>query len=272
MDHFTLNTIAGQLLGFQPPTDPFDPQDDWELAYGIFSLGGSRTRAVRIGRVGNLRIRRRRDTNDGTVLNIDCEKRASGGYRRQVTAELHCRADALATPVRWSFASHTLSSDGELVENTALAKTAAAERGKVEIRDGKSRRTIDVPSAFTVNWALFEAVQRLPRKAFEPLRFTMLDHFDQVKRNQVLSYRKTADVLLGERRVLKHRWEQLEKGRVRKSSWALTGGQVVRLHAYDQVGAGIVPWVYWVDDQGRLLFVIAGLEAYILDSPKASTK
>jgi len=69
----------------------------------------------------------------------------------------------------------------------------------------------------------------------------MLDHFDQVKPGQSISYRTTIDVMLG--------------------------GRAVRLHGFDHLGEGIVPWVYWVDDQGRLLFAVSGLAGYLLNAP-----
>jgi len=72
--------------------------------------------------------------------------------------------------------------------------------------------------------------------------------------------------MLGQREVRKQRWVQLEKGRIRKTYMAKEGGRDVRLHAYSQVGRGIVPWVYWVDEQGRLLFIVAGLEGYVLNA------
>ena len=113
---------------------------------------------------------------------------------------------------------------------------------------------------------LLDAVQRLPRAAFEPKRFTLLDDFDVVKANQTLAYRKTVEVLLGGRRVQKQHWEKLEKGRIRKTSWGREGDRPVRLHAYEHLGDAIVPEVYYVDDQGRLLFMVAGIEAYVWEA------
>ena len=56
----------------------------------------------------------------------------------------------------------------------------------------------------------------------------------------------------------------------RLSADVLLAGQPVRLHAYDHLGEGIVPWIYWVDDRGRLLLAVSGLEAYLLDSFRPS--
>ena len=151
--------------------------------------------------------------------------------------------DTLATPERWTFSSQIARGPGGgqgLVEGTRIEQSATAVDGGVEIRGGASVRRLAVERPFAINWALFVAVGRLPREPFDPIRFTMLDHFDQVKPNQTLSYRESVDVLLA--------------------------GRPVRLHAYDHLGEGIVPWIDWVDDAGRLLFAVSGLEAYLLDS------
>jgi hypothetical protein len=94
----------------------------------------------------------------------------------------------------------------------------------------------------------------------------MLDHLDEPKPNQSLSYRETADVLLSGRHLTKRRAAHLDKRQARKPARSLRGTQPVRLHAFEQLGDGIVPWIYWVDDRGRLLVAVSGLEAYILES------
>ena len=240
-DQFTLNIVAGHLRGFQPPDRPHDPQADWQLAYGVYTLGGIQNHG---GRTGSLTICRKASADRGAVLQVDYQKIVRPDFSQQVAAQIHCRGDALSTPLHWTFSSQILNPSGQPVEHTALKKTAVADGRRIEITDGRTRRSIPAPSAYTVNWALFDAVGRLPRKELEPLRFTMLDHFDQLKPGQVLSYRKTADVPLGDRPL--------------------------RLHAYDHLGRGVVPWIYWVDDQGRLLFAVSGLEAYLLVSFQTS--
>jgi len=49
---------------------------------------------------------------------------------------------------------------------------------------------------------------------------------------------------------------------------ALEGASTVPLQCFEQVGQGILPTTYWVDPRGQLLFVLAGLAAWILN-PKA---
>jgi len=258
-DHFPLDSVARCLEGFETPEAPFDPNGDWEQAYGIYSLGRGCLR------VGGLHIRRHKAGRKRAVVRLDCARDLPGNCRQKVTAEIECRADPLATPTAWTFTSQIQDDSGQPIEHTPLAKSATGKKREIVIADDTQSRRIPVAAPYTLNWALFDAVQRLPREAFDPIQFTMLDHFDQVKPNQTLSYRKSAEVMLGRKRVQQHHYEQLEKGRIRKTTWALDGGRPARLHAYDHLGDGVLPWVYWVDDAGRLLFAVGGIEAYLLD-------
>ncbi len=237
-DHFTLDAVAPFLRRFQPPDGDFDTGRDWQLSWGVYTMGAIRGPG---GPAGTLKIARKDLANETAALTIDYRKAAPGGFRQQVTAELRCRTDRLCTPLNWTYAAKIVDRAGTPIEVTSLKKSATVTDGVVEIADGRHRRRIELPKQYTVNWSLFEAVGRLPREQFDPLRFAMLDHFDQLKPDQVLSFRGTHNVLLGTR--------------------------TVPLHSYGQIGQGIVPWVYWVDRSGRLLFAVSGLEAYLLQSP-----
>ena len=237
-DYYTLNCLDLTLKDFEPPRARFDPQGAWQLAYGVYSA----PRAHICARVGRLRLQRQAVGDDTFALRVTYEKTLPADYTQIVTAHLECRADALSTPVRWTWSTVTQSPEGEAVAATQLERAGEARAGEVTIRDAGAESRIPVAAAVALNWALFDAVQRLPREAVEPLRFTLIDHFDQIKPNQTLCFRQSAKVSLG--------------------------GQRVRLYAYDQFGQGVVPWEYWVDDQGRLLFAIGGIEAYLVESSK----
>lgn len=232
-DHFTLDSIAGFLKDFKRPKDGFDPQGPWKSVYGVYTLAG------RGGRAGRLEIERKSISKDSFVLDMTYEKNLPG-HTQHVTAEIHCRADELSTPLTWKFDSEIRARGGGVLANTKLKKTAKAMKDHIKVAEGKHEESIAIESAWTVNWALFDAVQRLPRKAFAPIEFVMLDHFDQFKGGQRISYRRKTDVTIA--------------------------GQEMRLHGFDHLGRGIVPRVYWVDDRGQLLFVVSGLEAYLLET------
>ncbi len=256
-DEFPLSVLAPALAKFQPPAGAFEPEGEWTHRYGLYTVG---QRSV--GRIGSVTLRRVA-ARAGPVLHLQYRKPASGKFTNAIDAEIHCQRGARAAPVRWEVVFRTLDSDGRALAGTRIEKAGRVDGKAIELRDARTTRTLPAPDAFTVSWALFDAVQRLPREAFEPWRFTLLDNFDEPKPNHVLSYRKSLEVLTGGRRVQKREWQQLAKGRVRRTVWGREGDRPLRLHAYDHLGDGIVPEVYWVDGQGRLLIVAAGLEAYI---------
>jgi len=236
---FSLEFVAARLKTLRPPPDEFDPCGRWKLTYGVYTFAAITSGATPGNRTGTLTMSRE-PREGGSVVELDFEKLLVGGSTQKVVARLVCRDDALATPTKWDCSSEFFDRRKDPLPRSRLRKSATLAGSRMEIDDGKYTQVIEIDGPFTINWALFEAMGRLPRGPFSPLEFTMLDHFDQVKRGQTLAFRKSLSTKLGNRDV--------------------------RLHAFDQLGRGIVPWVYWVDDAGRLLIAMAGLEAYILDS------
>ena len=91
----------------------------------------------------------------------------------------------------------------------------------------------------TGNWCLFEAVQRLAFDKKSSLRFDLLEGMSLSKLEHRLSYRGTYPMKMD--------------------------GQSIPLHCFAQLGRGILPYEYWLDDRHRLLAVISMNKAYILD-------
>jgi hypothetical protein len=159
----------------------------------------------------------------------------------------------------------TFTRDGDGVPGTRIEKSAVTDGGALRIADSAGTRSTEVHSPYTLNWALFDAVQRLPRQGFSPVRFTLLDDLDEPKPGVTLALGDPVELMLGGVRVQETRYETLERGRIRQTYWAREGDQPVRFHTYHLVGPGTVPWIYYVDPRGRLTAAVAGLEAYLLE-------
>jgi hypothetical protein len=91
----------------------------------------------------------------------------------------------------------------------------------------------------TGDWCLFEAVQRLNIRKETVLAFDMLEGLSLLKKDQHLSYRGLYPTKIG--------------------------GENIPLHCFVQLGSGILPCEYWLDDRHRLLAVVSMNKAYILD-------
>jgi hypothetical protein len=253
---FTLDILTPHLKNFTPPQGSFNPDKDWQHSYRVLTLAG------RGGEAGTLHLRRRNAKKESFLLDVFYLKFLPKPYRHDTEGLMNCKMNALSTPTAWHFVFSTSypenknrpnfpqkrnAEKGEIYidyfktdPNSSMARQAANYGKEIRYQDGSGTHSIPKPQAYTINWALFDVVQRLPRKQGQTLSFTLLDHFDQVKPNHTLTYHGEQEIIIN--------------------------NTTLRLHRFDQLGEGIVPWVYWVDQTGRLLFVVSGIEAYILAS------
>jgi len=259
-DHFPLAHFERALDGFQPPTEAFDPLGAWVNAYHIWECSqGNR-------KIGALRIERTPLSARRAKLAVRYRKMAAAGILR-AEMSVECKADGLATPIRWQAQSCVHDTEDKPIEDTRLQETGeAGERGPRVKVGGKTAR-VSVEGPFTFDWCLFEAVQRLPGEALEPLAFTLIDRLSrEAKAEQRLAFRTAATVELGGKRVWREEKQTLEAGAVYRPVPAREGATATALRAYNQTGRGILPVVYWVNEQGRLLFALSGLIGYVLNA------
>jgi len=231
---------AAEFYG-PPPQNDFDPNGAWEATYVI--LNNASGRATRLQAEGHLRLRRTEPADDGLFrLQVDllARKQRLGSFR--TTIDVVCRPDVLSTPKSWKLSTVSLDAKNEPVDVTRVEESGRIEGGRI-IRKGKCVRRIEAPSAVTGNWSLFDAVGRFAGREIEPLEFTMLEDFDLLKPRQRLTYWGTTEVELG--------------------------GKPVRLIGYQQIGEGILPYHYWLDESGRLVFAYGALRSFLFNPAAA---
>ncbi|NQT86503.1 hypothetical protein HQ560_07035 [bacterium] len=101
------------------------------------------------------------------------------------------------------------------------------------------------PYDVTTDWSLFSTVQQLPFEELAPRRFDVYEGLTLLKRDHRLGYHG--------------------------AETAKIGSASHRLHVFHQIGRGTLPYEYWVDEGHRLLVVVTGPRAYILD-PEGDAK
>lgn len=237
--HPALDAVRECLAQARIPDEPFDPDGTWTNRYGIWVMRSSPSTEAE--RRGTLIVRREINGADRIRLDIDLdvELYGKGTEAYQHTCRMQCRADALATPVTWKLHVRTRSSKSgweplsEFTEEGEIAAGLARWRGARE-------RTRAIARPVTSSWSLFDAVQRNFRAGDRPLDFDLLDETDLFKADHRLERGSDAKVELG--------------------------GKTMTLHCFDQVGSGCLPLTYWLNDQGRMLMLIGGMRAYIMDA------
>jgi hypothetical protein len=143
-----------------------------------------------------------------------------------------CKADALATPMQWKTDFEVLDPQGRTVPLTAISTS------------GRSA-DIKISGPLNSDWSLLDAVQRLPFDS-KPLEFTMLEELELLRPKQRLSAGATAEAELG--------------------------GRTVKLHSFEQLGRGILPITYWLDENHRLIIAVGGRRALLLESVTGGEK
>jgi len=232
----------GALARFAPPDGDFDPQGKWTHKYRLWlvSSGGLAPKPADKHYRGFLQIRRGLSA-DGNQITLHVRQsilQQTPGVH-DTAAVIECAADALASPRSWKL-KHTVR-DGRMkpVPKVRVDQKGEIRNGSVQVDYGNRTTNRRVPPLLTSDWSLLDAVQRLRRRESPPLEFAMLAQLDLLKRSQRIAYCGVDEYRLG--------------------------GHSLRLHCYQHVGNGILPYKYYVDQQGRLLVAVGGLTAYIFD-------
>ncbi len=154
------------------------------------------------------------------------------------TAGIRCANNALATLQSWKLESAALDADKKPRPLSKMSESGILVNGTIKLTSPKGiGRQINVSPNLTSNWSLFDAVQRLHKKEPPKTEFTMLEDLRLPRANQRLTSDGPIDVELG--------------------------GKTIRLYGFHQIGEGILPIYYWLDEQGRLLFALGGVRIYV---------
>ncbi|HPA20692.1 MAG TPA: hypothetical protein PLU30_23285 [Verrucomicrobiae bacterium] len=228
--------FAPAIDAFVPPTGTFDPAGTWDMRWRILvTVGGMAGGA----QPGTLRIQRQPGPSGTAKLAFETQVTLGGLQRFSMTGTLSCAPDALTSVTTWEMESTVQDIKGGPIESTRVRERGTATTDGAEIdRAGKKFRLAAKPP-LTSNWSLFDAVQRLSPDA-APGPFGMLEDLALLRHDQRISPDET--------RVLS------------------LGGKAMRLRSFVQIGDGILPTHYWLDESGRLIFASCGLRGYMLDA------
>jgi len=162
-----------------------------------------------------------------------------------IKAKIWCKNNLLSSPKKWKLSSRFYLEDSGVYDinlNTEEKVVAVANNDILEVEMGRNTFNRKVSNNFTSDWCLFDAIQRLPFRKKENYEFDLLEGLTLFKEGHHLSY----------------------QGKFKEKF----GKQFVYLHRFHQLGNGILPFEYWLDDSHRLVLITTGSRAYIAHSPK----
>jgi hypothetical protein len=163
-------------------------------------------------------------------------------FRYTVSGDVMCKSDPTFSPENWNVSSRiAISEDGGAFGGTELRKKGEINRGEISFHLGNKiirKSTGTLPLSW--KWGLVAVVQEMAKESLNELQFSTLDEFDNIYKNQKLRYRRKVALDCGK-------------------------DQLIDFKVFELTGDGVIPAVYWVDNLNRTLFVITGMEAFVLE-------
>lgn len=171
------------------------------------------------------------------------EKRRNFQY--MVSGNVVCKNNSTLSPTKWKVISK-ISADGSAFHGTSIVNQGVVKNREIILDFGNKeiRKSIDNLD-LSWKWGLIAVAQRMAEESIAELQFSMLDEFDHIFKSQKLIFRKRFNLDCGT-------------------------GQLIEFKVFELTGEGVIPTVYWVDNSNRTLFVISGMEAYVLDNHSAT--
>ena len=218
----------------------FNPHGEWEHSYRIYGIHGYKTHPRSMNAtMGFLHIKRTNLTDNKLQLNITKHSMGDRGNVHELNCEMICEKDLLGTPFSWFINNTFYDYYGHERKNLSYAEKGSIERGTVNIWKQNTRSSISLNGRITSDWSLFEALQRMDIS--EPIS-------------------KPFDVLFG-LSVLRQEHRLSDQG---KFIYAKEGDNR-EFHLFHEIGPGMVPYEYYLDDSHFLLAVFTMNVAYFYD-------
>lgn len=227
----------GAFRKLSPPKEPSDRAKPWRRSYRLF-VASRPWYSYR----GFVKIERgAEEAAGGFGLRVEqhiVQDHQAAVY--QTEAVMQCGAGPLAAPRSWEVRCKLVRL-GKAADEIAAewSETGSVAGQKITRRRGKAEFRHQALGPYTCDWSLFEASERLAGPQTKRLEFDLLEELVKWKSGHSLQYREQTTLPYG--------------------------SEPVPVHCYEQVGRGALPRLYYVDAQHRLLLVLSGPRAYILD-------
>jgi hypothetical protein len=229
----------GGFTSFPTVKTGYSSSGDWTHRYDVWTSRGIVEQGKGIELLGFIELERRTGgPGQQFTLEVVQELKSDRDVTNRLTTQIQCKEDELASPVSWRLTSEHTIGDTAVRPPVDFSETATATPGKLNIKRGNETLLRPLPARFTGCWNLIEAVQRLKFGARRPISFSLLEGLTRVKGEMEIFYDGTYSFDVG--------------------------GHPLNTHRFVQIGRGILPYEYFVDDLHRVLLVITFCKAYIL--------
>ena len=162
-------------------------------------------------------------------------------YKYIVSGGVLCTNNVALSPQKWDVSSKiSLSEVGEAYGGTGLQNIGVVKGGEIHLKLAeKEIRKSFGPRTLSWKWGLIAVAQKMAEASIQEQQFAILDEFDAIYLMQCMKYRRKVSLDCGNEKPIDFK-------------------------VFELTGDGVIPTVYWVDHMNRTVFVISGMEAYVL--------
>jgi len=162
-------------------------------------------------------------------------------YQYFVSGSVICTNNVACSPQKWNVSSKiSVAEDRKAFGGTGMQNIGVVKGGEIhliigdkEIRKSFGTRTL------SWKWGLIAVAQKMAEASILEQQFAILDEFDAIYSKQIMKFRRKVKLDCGNERLIDFK-------------------------VFELTGEGVIPAVYWVDEMNRTVFVISGMEAYVL--------
>ncbi len=229
-----------KLMNTVPPVpDTFSPDGPWRMEYRVWSSQGWIDFNNR--NIGRIVLEKQISASDPTfTLSVRQDIVHFGGILHTISARAICNNDAIASLREWSVKSVITDTSGTEDPRLTLEHSYRLEHGTVRRRINGSESSFEAGLHVSSDWSMLEAVQRLPFHEPDIPPFLSMDGMTVPKRGHEIHFRENVV-------------EKLKN-------------QNVTLRTFYQLGFGVLPYEYWLDENHRLIMMISMNRIYFLDN------
>ncbi len=237
------NQLGARLNKWRPPpVDPLPsaPVEQWK--YAGHSLVPDREGQPGGTEIGSLTIERR-PHGAAWILRVVEEMRV-GFTTMRVTAEIETGGTGLWTPTAWRLGVRWTANDPARVNAGELDQDLAGrvENGQL-VWSAPKGRSRPAPPTWTDLWCLFAALSQTDGLAL-PVELEMTEHMDVWKPAQRLTDAGVVKVTVG--------------------------GATRPWRVIEQIGRGVMPWRWWLDEGGRVVMAAGDRKVWLRTAVSAT--
>jgi len=243
---YAVKPIRDHLSRFSPAGPPVRKNGQYGLIYDIIHWNWIRGQRGTFSNSVAGKIAIECKTDDGRVIYEISQQMQIGGVDNSLEAQIICDTDNYNSIRKWTLNSHHTTAKGTPEPLSELTENGRCNDGQIRIESGNYEYGFIAKNPVFTQWTILDLLIRKANPSLN-VTFDLLQDLSLFKPNQSLNYDGPTPLKLKD-------------------------GKTVTLQTYSQIGQGILPIHYLLDDQGRPQLITSSILSWALSGQKSAVR